>query len=613
MIKHIFKTSLFASALVISVPPVTAQAGIPDSLRLNVVFPSDDTLNFERIRFAGSVLPGSKVWVQGQDTFVYPTGAFVGMVDLAPGMNEIVFIGLDSIGALSDTIRVLREPPLVAFPSVPTVVNHRLVSPADDVYLSAGDVLEVEFFGSPGGVATFSIDDISKNMRMVELPKRVRNGLNGWYKGTVMIPPVEDYKPKPVHFRFRGKDGQVLNFESNGKINLFSPFIPAVGVTCDTTNIVQLKPEGEIWIELPPDIRLQVIGERKGLKIVRLAENITGYISVKSILMLPPGTPIPQAAVGNISTIEDDEWVQVCVNLSERVPVKVNQFLAPSGLELVFFRAQMVRPWIVYPANDKTIRSMQWWQPSSDFFVLRIDLNQTQQWGYKVRYVGNQLWFSIRKNPVLSNIPNFLLYGLTITVDAGHGGESEGATSPTGLLEKNLNLTYANMVADLLERAGAHVVRTRTQDTTLTLQDRVKISEDAGSHIFLSLHHNSIVPTSDPLRPRGSSTFFAVPHSEALAKTLYDRLVGIGLNPFGRIISNYYVTRQTSMISILVEATFMSHPEDERLLLSEGFLFDLALATVEGVKDFVRPLASPAPPILETKIGLPAEPDTTQN
>lgn len=614
MLDQIFKTLLFMVALVASARSAAAQTTAPDSVRLNIVFPiAGDTLNFDRVRFAGSVLPGSKVWVQGQDTFVYPTGAFIGMVDLVPGINEVVFIALDSIGALSDTIRVLREPPLMTLPSVPTVIDHKLVSPAEDVHLSAGDVLEVEFFGSPGGLATFSIDDIGKNMRMVELPKRVRNGLNGWYKGTVIIPPLEDYEPRRVEFKFRGKDGQVLRFDSIGKIHILSPFVPSIGVTADTTNIVQLKPKGEIWLELPPDIRLQVIGERAGLRTVRLAENIAGYVSAKSLLMLPPGTPIPQASVGNISTIVDDEWVQVRVNLSERVPVKVNQFLDPPALELVFFRAQMSRPWIAYPADDKTIRSMQWWQPTSDVFILRIDLNQTQQWGYKIRYVGNQLWFSIRKSPALSNIPDFLLRGLTITVDAGHGGESEGATSPIGLLEKNLNLTYATMVADLLERAGARVVRTRTDDTTLTLPDRVRISENAGSHIFLSLHNNSISPTSDPLRPRGSCTFFTYPHSEALAKTVYDRLTGIGLNPFGRIISSYFVTRQTSAISILVEATFMSHPDDEMLLIGEGFLFDLARATVEGVKDFARPLTSPALFVPVTEGRLPAEPDTTQH
>lgn len=604
---------IFCSLLGVLIVAGAASSQIADSLRLKVVFPVDgDTLNFDRIRFAGAALPGSKVWVQSQETNVYSTGAFVGMVDLLPGVNEIVFIVLDSMGALSDKVRVLRQPPLTAFPALPTAIDPNLVSPAEDVYLSAGDVLEVEFFGSPGGLASFSIDDIGKNMRMVELPKRVKNGLNGWYKGTVMIPPRENYDPKPVEFKLRGKDGEVIKFESKGRIHILSPVTPLVGVTVDSINSIQLKPGGEIWMQLPADVKLEILGERAGFKIVRLAEGIRGYISSESVLVLPPATPLPQAAVGSITTLDQGEWLQLRVNLGERVPVKVNQILEPPALELIFYRAQMVRPWITYPTNDPTISSIHWWQPTSEVFVLRIDLNQTQQWGYKKHYQENQFWLSIRKSPNFFANEDALLNGLTITVDPGHGGESEGAISSTGLLEKHINLVYAATVADLLEKAGARVIRTRTADSSLSLGERVKMAEDAESHIFLSLHNNSILPTSDPLRPRGASTFYTIPHSQALAKTVFDRLVSLGLNPFGRIISTYFVTRQTSMISILVEATFMSHPEDEMLLLQEGFLTELAHATVEGVKDFIRPLSKAAALPLESDGFLPAEPDTTQ-
>jgi N-acetylmuramoyl-L-alanine amidase len=605
------KTLLLLPCMLAVLDSATPQQMVTDSLRLRIVFPSNgDTLNFDRIRFAGSVLPGSKVWVQSQETKVYPTGAFVGMIDLKPGINEVVFISLDSMGALSDTVRVWRQPPVTTLSTVPTAIAPHLVAPASDVHLSAGDVLEVEFFGSPGGIGSFSIDDIGKNEHMIELPKRVRNGVSGWYKGTIVIPSHEDYEPKPVEFKFRGKDGEVLKFESRGKIHVLSPSIPLIGVTVDTVNSIQLKPHGESWMELPADVKLQITGEQNGSKVVRLAEDITAYISSKSVLPLPPGTPIPAAAVGNISTVEDSEWMQVRINLSERTPVKVNQMMEPPVLELMFYGSQMVRPWIAQPPNDETIRAIQWWQPTSEVFILRIDLSQPQQWGYKGRFVGNQYWLSIRKNPRLFANEELLLHGLTIAVDPGHGGESEGATSPTGLLEKSLNLRYATIVGDLLENAGARVIRTRVADTTLSLPERVKMAEDAGCHLFLSLHNNSIVPTSDPMLPRGSTIFYSVPHSQELAKSVFDRLVGIGLNPFGRIISTYFVTRQTSMLSILVEATFMSHPEDEMLLLTDGFFFDLARATVEGVKDLVRPLAEPPTPITETEGFLPTEPDT---
>ena len=59
--------------------------------------------------------------------------------------------------------------------------------------------------------------------------------------------------------------------------------------------------------------------------------------------------------------------------------------------------------------------------------------------------------------------------GLVITVDPGHGGEFEGATSPTGLFEKTVNLKYAMLVADLFEAEGASVVRITRHNSQVVL------------------------------------------------------------------------------------------------------------------------------------------------
>ena len=176
---------------------------------------------------------------------------------------------------------------------------------------------------------------------------------------------------------------------------------------------------------------------------------------------------------------------------------------------------------------------------------------------------------------------------IIITIDPGHGGEFEGAVSATGLFEKEVNLRYAAKVTDLLRAEGAAVSMTRTQDTTLTLQTRIDAARAVNSHIFISLHNNSIGASTNPLRPRGASTYYTVPQSQEVAKDIYHRLLELGLKPFGRVSSTYYVTRQTDLISLIVEAAFMTHPEDELLLLDDEFLDKLAAAVVAGIKDFV--------------------------
>ncbi|MFQ5675280.1 MAG: N-acetylmuramoyl-L-alanine amidase [bacterium] len=559
----------------------------PDSDRLRVAFPANgDTVNFNRVRYAGAVTPGADVRVQGKETRVYPSGAFVGLVDLTDGFNSIVFDVRDSLGIFSDTVVVFRPPIPKPLPEMPTAVAAGRVSPSDDVYLSPGERLEVEFWGSPKGEASFSLDKIAKNIRMFEMASS--NGTDrGHYEGSVTIPEIEGYKAKPVVFRLRGKDNRRIKFQSRGKLHILSPMIPLIGATADSINLIRTEPEGEIWMELQEGIQLETIAEQAGFKKVRLADDVVGFIASNSLRPMPFGFQLPYASIGSIATSEDDDWVKLRVNVSDRVPFHVEQILEPAALEITFYRARLAPQWIMYPKSDETIRTIRWRQESGEKFVLRIELNQMQQWGYRGRYVGRQLLFNIRKTPRIFPAPDSLLRNLTITIDPGHGGEFEGAVSATGMLEKDVNLKYAMMVADSLKALGARVVLTRTADTTMTLPSRIALARDANSHIFVSLHNNSIGAATNPLRPRGTSTYYTVPQSQEIAKYVYHRLLELGLEPFGRISSTYYVTRQTDMISFIIEAVFMTHPEDELLLLDGEFLPRLAGAVVSGVKDFV--------------------------
>ncbi|MFQ5863842.1 MAG: N-acetylmuramoyl-L-alanine amidase [bacterium] len=562
---------------------------LPDSVRLSVAFPVDgDTINFSRVRYAGSALPSAKVWVQGSETKVYPSGAFVGLVSLDPGHNQIIFVVQDSLGVSSDTISIFRRPPALSLPERPTTINRSHIRPEADAYLSSGEIFEVEFLGSPGGRATFSIDKIAKNLNMMEMSQKSADGsLKGLYRGLVLIPKLRNYKPRAVEFKLKGKDGRTIKVKSKGRIHVIPELLPFVGVTVDSINLIRTKQDGEIWMELPPGIRMQIVGERQGVKRVKLAENVVGYIDSASLMPEPFGTPLPWASVGAITSLVQGNWVQIRVSLSERVPFKIEQFVEPSALEITFYRAHQAPQWITYPLGDDTIRLIRWRQESSDVFVLRVELNQKQQWGYYGRYVRRRFWLSIRKSPVLSSDPDSLLKGLIISVDPGHGGDFEGAISPTGLQEKVVNLKYAMKVADMLQAEGATVIRTRTQDTTMTLQDRISKARQAQSHIFISLHNNSIGPSSDPLIARGTSTYYTVPQCQDIAKAVFSQLLRLGLNPYGRISSTYFVTRQTDMITFLVEAAFMTHPEDEMLLMKDQFLHELARAVVAGIREFV--------------------------
>lgn len=559
-----------------------------DSLFLRIVFPAEgDTFDAGRVRFAGATDSAAQIFVNGQQRRVYPSGAFVGLVALAPGENQITFSAARGINQLADTVRIFRRQPVATLPPRPTAIDLASIEPRQDLSLSAGDELRVRFRGSPGGRATFEIKKIAKNIPMIELRPEESGGIAGVYEGVYRLPLREGYKPEKIRFKLRGADGRETKLESPGRLFLLPDGVPLLAVTADTNNIMRVAPGGAILTELPMGIKLRIVGRDGETVRVRLAKGVEAYTNLSTLKMLPLGSSLPAVRVGGISTSTSSDWVRLRITLSDRVPFKIDQILDPQALEVTFYGAAQGSEWTTYPLNDSTLKIVRWQQDASDRYALRVELNQRQQWGFSGEYNGNNFLLRIRREPRLAPAPASPVQGLAIAVDPGHGGTEPGAIGATGLLEKNVNLRYAMMVAEMLERRGATVVRTRTTDTTMTLRSRVQKARAGNAQLFVWLHNNSISAATDPEAVRGTSTYYTVPQGLEISRKVYPHMLNLGLAPFGNIASTYYVTRQTDMLIFLVEGAFVSHPEDEMLLLDDTFLEKVASAVVAGIEDFL--------------------------
>jgi N-acetylmuramoyl-L-alanine amidase len=83
--------------------------------------------------------------------------------------------------------------------------------------------------------------------------------------------------------------------------------------------------------------------------------------------------------------------------------------------------------------------------------------------------------------------------GLRVVVlDPGHGGRSDGARGSTGTLEKDLVLSVAQKLKNMLEEdLGIKVVLTRTADYYVGLKERTAIANNNRADLFLSIHANA--------------------------------------------------------------------------------------------------------------------------
>jgi N-acetylmuramoyl-L-alanine amidase len=217
-----------------------------------------------------------------------------------------------------------------------------------------------------------------------------------------------------------------------------------------------------------------------------------------------------------------------------------------------------------------------------------------------------------------------------VVLDPGHGGIDNGTRGATGVLEKEVTLAFANVLRDKLEKTGLYdVFLTRTDDSFVSLADRVTFAQSHHAGLFVSIHANSF-----PSPAVHGTTIYTVSEkasdkmAEDLAKSenQSDVLAGLDMTNadsdqvkdiladltrretrnFGTVfarnlvqelkVSNrmfkvphqeagFRVLEAPDIPSALIELGFMTNPDDEKLLLSDDWrqkTADLMVTAIAG-------------------------------
>jgi N-acetylmuramoyl-L-alanine amidase len=176
------------------------------------------------------------------------------------------------------------------------------------------------------------------------------------------------------------------------------------------------------------------------------------------------------------------------------------------------------------------------------------------------------------------------LNGRIIVLDPGHGGKDNGATSYVGTHEKTLTLETARMVEQRLEKAGAHVIMTRTSDTFIPLEQRAAISNQNHADAFISFHYNcSPNPSAN-----GITDFYYNKSKESeLASDILNEVVEVTkLNNLGTRFDNLSVLRNNLRPSTLIELGFLSSKQDDPIVESSAFREEVAQGVYLGLLDY---------------------------
>lgn len=183
--------------------------------------------------------------------------------------------------------------------------------------------------------------------------------------------------------------------------------------------------------------------------------------------------------------------------------------------------------------------------------------------------------------------------GITIVLDAGHGGRDGGSVGVNGTIEKEINLKYTLALKEKLVEAGYRVELTRKTDDGLYLESaknkkmsdmnaRMNIIKRANPNLVISIHMNSFSTAS----AHGASTYYR--KGDESGKIVSD-LIQQSLNTYvgapsttGKV-GDYYILNESYYTAVLIECGFLSNPEEERLLNTDEYCTQFINAVYNGI------------------------------
>lgn len=209
----------------------------------------------------------------------------------------------------------------------------------------------------------------------------------------------------------------------------------------------------------------------------------------------------------------------------------------------------------------------------------------------------------------------------TICLDPGHGGRDPGFRVGWVFTrsEKNYTLLLAQELRDQLVKAGYNVIFTRDRDVYPELSTRADIANRRGADLLVSLHFNSF--SRDPKSVQGAETYCMTPAGAASSNDSAGVGAGSRAYPANRVddkslllayqvqralVRNYgamdrdvrrarfEVLRSAEMPSILVEAGYMSHPDEGKKIFSADYRKQMAAAIVKGIQNYQQQISPTA-------------------
>lgn len=168
----------------------------------------------------------------------------------------------------------------------------------------------------------------------------------------------------------------------------------------------------------------------------------------------------------------------------------------------------------------------------------------------------------------------------------------------SGVLEKDINLSIALIVGEVLEGRGYSVIYTRTGDEGIYGNDaysiremkvsdmhrRRDIMEESEADLFISIHMNSFSNS----QPKGLHIFYSAQHEEILplAQSMQEcisSLTGAEAHNVKTVSESLFLMKNPPVPCILAECGFLSNPQEEKQLSDSSYQSKIGWAIADSI------------------------------
>jgi len=215
---------------------------------------------------------------------------------------------------------------------------------------------------------------------------------------------------------------------------------------------------------------------------------------------------------------------------------------------------------------------------------------------YKLLIIICFFVFSMCLPKVTAVVKDLDLLGKTIILDAGHGGVDAGAQSGQ-IIEKDLNLILVKKLEQELISRGATVYLTRKDDNDLStstvnrkrndLYNRAKYINEISPDMYISIHLNSTTSSNW----KGLQVFYTNKNkeNESIAYTITDYLKQ-NISNIREIKQDntYYMYKHITSPGVLIEAGFISNPDENYLLRQQWHQDKLTKLIADSIEIYFK-------------------------